>query len=43
VDAPVFLMEAAVFTGKLAANAIGGKESLTPAPLPIVPMHGIFA
>ncbi|ASQ89984.1 (2Fe-2S)-binding protein [Prosthecochloris sp. GSB1] len=43
VDAPVFLMEAAAFTGKLAANAIGKKESLTPAPLPIVPMQGIFA
>ena len=42
VDAPVFLMEAAVFTGRLAVNAICRKESLKPTPLPIVPMDGIF-
>ena len=43
VDAPVFLMEAATFTGRLAANAICRKESLKTTPLPIVPMDGIFA
>ncbi|ARM30510.1 FAD-dependent oxidoreductase [Prosthecochloris sp. HL-130-GSB] len=43
VDAPVFLMEAAMFTGRLAANAIGSREGLRPTPLPIVPMDGIFA
>lgn len=43
VDAPVFLMEAAVFTGRLAANAICRKEVLKPTPLPIVPMEGLFA
>ena len=43
VDAPVFLMEAAVFTGRLAANAICRKEALKPTPLPIVPMDGLFA
>ena len=43
VDAPVFLMEAAVFTGRLAANAICRKEVLKPTPLPIVPMDGLFA
>jgi len=41
--APVFLMEAAVFTGRQAANAIAAKESLRQTPLPIVPMDGIFA
>jgi len=43
VDAPVFLMEAAAFTGRLAANAICRKEGLKPTPLPIVPMDGLFA
>ncbi|MBF0587336.1 FAD-dependent oxidoreductase [Prosthecochloris sp. N3] len=43
VDAPVFLMEAATFTGRLAANAIARKEWLRPTSLPIVPMDGIFA
>ena len=43
VDAPVFLMEAAVFTGRLATNAICRKEALKPTPLPIVPMDGLFA
>jgi isorenieratene synthase len=43
VDAPVFLMEAAAFTGRLAANAIFRQESLKPTPLPIVPMEGLFA
>ena len=43
VDAPVFLMEAAVFTGRLAVNAICRKEGIKPAPLPIVPMDGLFA
>ncbi len=43
VDAPVFLMEAAVFTGRLAANTIAGKEGLKPTSLPIVPMDGLFA
>ncbi|TLU85860.1 MAG: FAD-dependent oxidoreductase [Chlorobium sp.] len=43
VDAPVFLMEAAVFTGRMAANAIFSHESLKPTPLPIVPMKGLFA
>ncbi|NTW55949.1 MAG: FAD-dependent oxidoreductase [Chlorobiaceae bacterium] len=43
VDAPVFLMEAAVFTGRMAANAIFRNESLKPVPLPIVPMEGLFA
>jgi len=43
VDAPVFLMEAAVFTGRMAANAIFRQESVKPVPLPIVPMHGLFA
>ncbi|NTU52697.1 MAG: FAD-dependent oxidoreductase [Chlorobiaceae bacterium] len=42
-DAPVFLMEAAVFTGRMAANAIAAKESLKQRALPIVPMQGIFA
>ncbi|NTW54908.1 MAG: FAD-dependent oxidoreductase [Chlorobaculum sp.] len=42
-NAPVFLMEAAVFTGRQAANAIAAKESLRQTPLPIVPMKGIFA
>ncbi|NTW51964.1 MAG: FAD-dependent oxidoreductase [Chlorobiaceae bacterium] len=42
-EAPVFLMEAAAFTGRMAANAIASKESLRPLPLPIVPMEGIFA
>ncbi|MBM3421918.1 MAG: FAD-dependent oxidoreductase [Chlorobi bacterium] len=43
VDAPVFLMEAAAFTGRMAANAIFSQESLQLTPLPIVPMDGIFA
>ena len=43
VDAPVFLMEAAAFTGRMAANAIFRQESLKPTPLPIVPMAGLFA
>ena len=43
VDAPVFLMEAAAFTGRMAANAIFSRESLRLTPLPIVPMDGIFA
>ena len=43
VDAPVFLMEAAVFTGRLAVNAICRKEGVKPTPLPIVPMDGLFA
>lgn len=42
-DAPVFLMEAAAFTGRMAANAIARKESLRQTPLPIVPMDGLFA
>lgn len=42
-SAPVFLMEAAAFTGRQAANAIAAKESLRQRPLPIVPMQGIFA
>ncbi|UWX57958.1 FAD-dependent oxidoreductase [Chlorobaculum sp. MV4-Y] len=42
-NAPVFLMEAAAFTGRQAANAIAAKESLRQRPLPIVPMDGIFA
>lgn len=42
VDAPVFLMEAAAFTGRMAANAIFSRESLKLTPLPIVPMDGIF-
>ncbi|MCF8382619.1 MAG: FAD-dependent oxidoreductase [Chlorobium sp.] len=43
VDAPVFLMEAAAFTGRMAANGIFRRESLKPTALPIVPMDGIFA
>jgi len=43
VDAPVFLMEAAAFTGRMAANAIFRQENLKATPLPIVPMEGIFA
>jgi len=43
VDAPVFLMEAAAFTGRMAANAVFRQESLQPTPLPIVPMNGLFA
>ncbi len=43
VDAPVFLMEAAVFTGRLAVNAISRQESLRSTPLPIVSMEGMFA
>ncbi|NTV59819.1 MAG: FAD-dependent oxidoreductase [Chlorobiaceae bacterium] len=43
VDAPVFLMEAAAFTGRMAANAIFRSESLKTVPLPIVPMEGLFA
>ena len=43
VDAPVFLMEAAAFTGRMAANAIFRQELLKPVPLPIVPMKGLFA
>ena len=42
-EAPVFLMEAAVFTGRMAVNAIAAKESLRQTALPIVPMQGIFA
>jgi isorenieratene synthase len=42
-EAPVFLMEAAAFTGRMAANAIAAKESLRQVALPIVPMQGIFA
>lgn len=42
-DAPVFLMEAAAFTGRMAANGIAAKEGLRQRPLPIVPMQGIFA
>ena len=42
-EAPVFLMEAAVFTGRMAANGIAAKESLRQTALPIVPMQGIFA
>ena len=43
VDAPVFLMEAAAFTGRMAANLIFRQESLKLVPLPIVPMTGLFA
>jgi len=43
VDAPVFLMEAAAFTGRMAANAVFRQEFLKPVPLPIVPMEGLFA
>ncbi|NTV05046.1 MAG: NAD(P)-binding protein [Chlorobiaceae bacterium] len=43
VDAPVFLMEAAVFTGRMASNLIFRQESLKLVPLPIVPMTGLFA
>lgn len=43
VDAPVFLMEAAAFTGRMAANLIFRQESLKPIPLPVVPMKGLFA
>ena len=43
VDAPVFLMEAAAFTGRMAANSIFRQESLKLVPLPIVPMKGLFA
>ncbi|NTW64058.1 MAG: Rieske 2Fe-2S domain-containing protein [Chlorobiaceae bacterium] len=43
VDAPVFLMEAAAFTGRMAANAIFIKEKVKPVPLPIVSMEGLFA
>jgi len=42
-EAPVFLMEAAAFTGRMAANGIAAKESLRQTALPIVPMQGIFA
>ena len=42
VDAPVFLMEAAAFTGRMAANSIFRQEFLKPVPLPIVPMKGLF-
>ncbi|NTU90837.1 MAG: FAD-dependent oxidoreductase [Chlorobiaceae bacterium] len=42
-EAPVFLMEAAAFTGRMAANAIASRESLSQRSLPIVPMQGIFA
>ncbi|NTV03258.1 MAG: FAD-dependent oxidoreductase [Chlorobiaceae bacterium] len=42
-EAPVFLMEAAAFTGRMAANAISAKESLRQTALPIVPMQGLFA
>ncbi len=42
-EAPVFLMEAAAFTGRMAANAIAAKESLRQKALPIVPMQGLFA
>jgi isorenieratene synthase len=42
VDAPVFLMEGAAFTGRMAANAICRMESLKQTPLPIVPMDGLF-
>jgi len=42
-EAPVFLMEASAFTGRMAANAIAAKESLRQTALPIVPMQGIFA
>ncbi len=42
-EAPVFLMEAAAFTGRMAVNAIAAKESLKQSQLPIVPMNGIFA
>jgi carotenoid phi-ring synthase / carotenoid chi-ring synthase len=43
VDAPVFLMEAAAFTGRMAANLIFRQESLKLVPLPVVPMKGLFA
>jgi len=43
VDAPVFLMEAAAFTGRMAANAIFRQESLKSTPIPVVPMEGLFA
>jgi isorenieratene synthase len=43
VDAPVFLMEAAAFTGRMAANSIFRQESLKLVPLPVVPMKGLFA
>jgi len=43
VDAPVFLMEAAAFTGRMAANAIFRQESVKSVPLPIVSMQGLFA
>ncbi|NTU92593.1 MAG: FAD-dependent oxidoreductase [Chlorobiaceae bacterium] len=42
-EAPVFLMEAAAFTGRMAANGIASRESLRQTALPIVPMQGIFA
>ncbi len=41
--APVFLMEASAFTGRMAANAIAARESLSQRALPIVPVQGIFA
>jgi carotenoid phi-ring synthase / carotenoid chi-ring synthase len=43
VDAPVFLMEAAAFTGRMAANSIFRQEALKLVPIPIVPMKGLFA
>ena len=43
VDAPVFLMEAAAFTGRMAANSIFRQETLKLVPIPIVPMKGLFA
>ncbi|ABB23323.1 FAD-dependent oxidoreductase [Pelodictyon luteolum] len=43
VDAPVFLMEAAAFTGRMAANAVFRNEGVRSVPLPIVPMGGIFS
>jgi len=43
VEAPVFLMEAAAFTGRMSANAIFRQEGVEQVPLPIVPMDGIFA
>ena len=36
-------MEAAAFTGRMAANAIFRQESLKSTPIPVVPMEGLFA
>jgi isorenieratene synthase len=43
IDAPVFLMEAAVTSGRLAANAVFAEEGLAQDEIPVVAFEGPLA